>query len=330
MTTPVAPLIQAFFTQRMQQQLQASAETIAAYRDTFRLFLRFAQQRLGKNPSDLDLVDLDAPFLASFLDYLERERNNCVRTRNLRLAALRSFYKFISTERPELSELIQRVLAIPQKRFERNDISFLTSEETDALLAAPDPSNWLGRRDRTLLLVAVESGLRVSELIALKNEDIVFGKIPQVRCRGKGRKNRSTPLSQTVADALGSWQKENAAKPGEFLFPSRRGGMLSRDAVERIVSRHVATATRTCPSLANKRISPHVLRHTRAMRFLESGTDTATIALWLGHASIETTNVYLHADLGLKQRALDRAAPACVPPGRYRPPDALMAFLCGL
>jgi len=329
--TTLAPLLEAFFLERLQKQKRASPHTIASYRDAFRLLLRFAQQRLKKPPSELILADLDAPLISAFLDELESGRKNSVRTRNARLAAIRSFFQFAATNAPEHSAVIQRVLAIPQKRFDRKIVEFLTQQETDALLAQPDLTTWIGRRDRALLLVAEQTGLRVSELTHLKRQDVeLAGPSACVRCLGKGRKQRATPLRKETVAVLRAWLKEQPDIPSDPLFPSQRGGMMSRDAVEKRIKKCAARASSTCASLGNKRVSPHVLRHSRAVRMLEAGIDSAVIALWLGHESPETTHIYLDADLAAKARALAKTAPSTAPMGRYRPPDELLAFLTAL
>ncbi len=323
-------LLQAFFTDRLVQQRRASPHTVAAYRNTFRLLLRFAVARLGRAPSRLALADLDAAFLGEFLDHLERERGNSARSRNARLAALHAFFRYVALMDPTHALLCQRILAIPSKRFERGIVEFLGAQEVGALLDAPDPATWIGRRDRTLLLVAVQTGLRVSELTALRRHDVTFGTGAHVRCHGKGRKLRCTPLRRDVTRVLDAWLRERPPDPDTPVFPSSRGGRLSEDAVERLVAKHVAAARHRCPSLAGKRVTPHTLRHTAAMQLLQCGVDRSVIALWLGHESIETTQVYLHADLRLKEQALARTAPSGRAPGRYRPADALLSFLEGL
>ena len=323
----LAPTMQAFFTERMLAQRRASANTVASYRDTFRILLGFAQRRTGRAPSKLQLEDLDATLIGAFLEHLEAERHNSVQTRNTRLAAVHSLFTYAALRHPEQAELIQRVLAIPNKRTDRQLVSFLTRAEIDALLEAPDRDTWIGRRDRALLLVAVQTGLRVSELTALTCADVELGTGAHVRCHGKGRKERITPLTSQAVGQLRAWLAERRGQPAEPLFPSRRGGALSRDAVELLVTRHAGTAVPHCPSLATKTVSPHVLRHSCAMQLLAAGVDTSVIALWLGHEGVETTQIYLHADLAIKERALDRTAPAGTRAGRYRPPDALLAFL---
>jgi site-specific recombinase XerD len=323
-------LVQAFFTDRLLRQRQASPHTVAGYRDTFRLLLHFAKERLGKAPTKLSLEDLDAAFVGDFLDHLEEGRGNGARSRNTRLAAIHSFFHYVSFQEPAHAEQCRRVLAIPSKRYERRQIEYLTAQEIDALLAAPDRATWMGRRDRALLLVGVQTGLRVSELIGLRREDVVLGAGAHVRCEGKGRKQRCTPLRQEAVEVMTQWLRECPGDPTDPAFPSRRGGPLSRDAVERLVARHQRTAERQCPSLKRKKVTPHVLRHTAAMQLLQHGVDRSVIALWLGHESVETTQMYLHADLRLKEDALGKVTPLDVPPGRFRPDDELLAFLEGL
>jgi len=329
--TALAPLLEAFFLQRLSKQRQASPNTIAAYRDTFRLLLRFAEKKLGKKPSDLLFADIEAPMVTAFLDSLETERNNSPRSRNARLSAIRAFFHYVATEVPEHSALIQRVLAIPQKRFDRKTVEFLTQQQTDALLAAPDTSSWIGRRDHALLLLAEQTGLRVSEISRLTRADIQLeGPGAHVRCMGKGRKERATPLRKETVGVMQAWLKEQSCQTTDPLFPNRHGGFMSRDAVEKRLHKHASKAAASCPSIAKKRVSPHVLRHTRAVRMLEAGLDSAVIALWLGHESVETTHVYLAADLAAKERALAKTAPSLAAASRYRPPDRLLAFLSGL
>jgi integrase/recombinase XerD len=320
-------LLETFFADRLLRQRQASPHTIAAYRDTFCLLLRFAQDRLKRAPSTITLENLDAPFIGTFLDYLEQERRNSARSRNARLAAIHSFFQYAALHAPEHSALIQRVLTIPSKRYDRAQIEFLTSYEIEALLAAPEVSTWTGRRDRTLLLVAVQTGLRVSELVALRCEDVILGSGAHVRCLGKGRKERCTPLRKDSVDALRTWFRECNPGASDPLFPSTRGGPLGVDGVGHLLAKHLATARRHCPSLEKKCVSPHVLRHSAAMELLQAGVDQAVIALWLGHESVETTQMYLHASLALKEQALAKTTPSNVRPGRYKPDDELLAFL---
>ena len=334
MTPPgtVAPVLQAFFTDRLVRQRQASAHTIAAYRDTFRLLLHYAQRQLRKAPSALTLEDLDAPLLGTFLTHLEHERGNTPRTRNARLAALHSFFRYVALAEPRASAICQRVLALPSKRHERALVPFLTQPEITALLAAPDRSTWRGRRDHVLLLVAIQTGLRVAELIGLHGQDVALDTGAHVRCQGKGRKERATPLTTQARGVLRQWIAERQPAPTDPLFCTARGWPLSRDGVAYLLAKHVGVARRTCPSLARKRVSPHVLRHTTAMQLLLAGVDRAVIALWLGHESVETTQMYLDANLALKEALLAKAAPLDTPvaPGRFRPDDRLLAFLNGL
>lgn len=323
----LAPTLQAFFTDRLARQRQASPHTIAAYRDALRLLLVFASDRTGTQPSWLDLDDLDAPLIGAFLDHLEHDRGNSVRTRNARLAAIHSLYRFAALRHPEHAAVIQRVLAIPPKRYDRALISYLTEPEIEALLAAPDQASWIGRRDHTLLLVAIQTGLRASELTGLRCGDLHLGAGAHLSCHGKGRKDRVTPLTSDTVATLTAWLKERAGQPDDPVFPTSRGQPLSRDALEHRLAHYLPVAARSCPSLADKKVTLHVLRHTTAMRLLHAGVDTTVIALWLGHEQVETTQIYLHADLALKERALARTTPPGSIPGRYRPPDTTLAFL---
>lgn len=323
----VAPTLQSFFTDRLVSQRQASPRTIASYRDSLRMLIVFAQERSGKQPSRLDWEDLDIEAVSAFLDHLESGRGNSPRTRNLRLTAIRSLFSHAALRHPEHAASIQRVLAIPAKRFDKPIVSFLTATEVDALVGSPDLSSWEGRRDRALLLTAVQTGLRVSELTGLTCQDVTFGAGASVRCEGKGRKKRAVPLTGETAAVLGVWMAERAGRGGDPLFPTRSGRRLSTDAVERLVRKHGATASGRCPSIRPEVLHPHVLRHSCAMALLQAGVDSAVIALWLGHADIRSTQAYLHADMAIKQRALALTTPTSSPPGRYRPPDTLLAFL---
>lgn len=320
-------LLQAFFTDRLVQQRRASPHTIIAYRATFRLLLRFAAARLRRAASSILIADLDAAFLSRFLDHLEHERGNSARTRNVRLAALHAFFRYVEGVEPAHALHCQRVLAIPAKRFERGIVEFLADDEVDALLDAPDLKTWIGRRDHALLTLGVQTGLRVSELTALRQQDVVIGSGAHVRCLGKGRKLRCTPLQRDVAQIIQAWLQERRRNPDDYVFPSCRGGHLSGDAVERLVTKYSAIAQQRCRTLASKHITPHTLRHTAAMRLLQRGVDRSVIALWLGHESIETTQIYLHADLRLKEKALARSGKLGRVPGRFRPGDALLSFL---
>lgn len=320
-------LLQAFFTDYLRQQRRVSPHTVAAYRNAFRLLLRFAQARLGRSPSSLVLVDLDAAFLCEFLRHLETDRGNSSRSRNARLAALHAFFRYVAFAEPAHVLHCQRVLAIPNQRFERGIVHFLNEQEVDALVRAPNPATWLGRRDRALLLVAVQTGLRVSEIIALCRKDIELGTGAHLRVTGKGRKLRAIPLRRDVVAHLATWLNERPSAADTPVFSSRRGTAMSPDAVAGLVARHTAAATRHCPSLTDKHVTPHTLRHTTAMQLLQRGVDRSVIALWLGHESMETTQMYLHADLALKEKALARTSETGITPGRYRPDDVLMDFL---
>jgi len=325
--TLIAATLQAFFTDRLAQQKQASPRTVAAYRDTMRLLLGYAHQQTGKTPSHLDWDDLDHTLISGFLTHLEQDRGNSVRTRNVRLTAIRSLFSYAALRHPEHALLIQRVLAIPPKRFDKRVVTFLTPVEVDALVAAPDQSRWEGRRDRVLILLAVQTGLRVSELTGLDCRDVTLGTGANVRCEGKGRKQRAVPLTSAVEAALRVWLAERAGRPDDPLFPTRTGRRLSRDAVALRVSNHAATAARDCPSLLGKPVHPHVLRHSCAMSLLQAGVDTSVIALWLGHAGVRSTDAYVHADISIKEKALALTTPTSASPGRYRPPDKVLAFL---
>lgn len=326
--TAIAPTLEAFFTERLMNQKRASTHTVSAYRDAVRLLLGFACQHTTKAPSQLDFADLDAALIAAFLDHLERERHNSVRTRNARLAAIHSIYRFAALEHPEHAELIQRVLAIPTKRFDRTDVSFLDDDEVDALLAAPDRSRWNGRRDHALLVLATQTGLRVSELVGVRCGDIELGRGAHVHCLGKGRKERCTPLTPHTVSVLQVWMQERRGRPDDPLFPTSRGRPLSTDAVAWLVAKHHTNAQRSCPTLADKTVTPHVLRHTAAMALLRAGVPPVVVALWLGHESVETTDrFYVHADLTIKEKALALTTPPGTKPGRYQAPDTLLAFL---
>jgi integrase/recombinase XerD len=325
--TALASTIQAFFTDYLTRQRRASPHTVAAYRDSLRLLLAFVARQSGKQPSRLEITDLDAPRVSAFLDHLENERGNSIRTRNARLAAIHALFSFAALRHLESAAVIQRVTAIPPKRFDRKLVTYLTDPEAAALLAAPDTATRTGRRDHALLTLAIQAGLRVSELTSLTRADVFLGTGAHVTCTGKGRKQRITPLTPSTVKVLAAWLSEHPGDPGDPLFPSRSGALMSRDAVERRLGKHAAAAALAQPSLKGKKISPHVMRHTAAMRLLAAGVDTTVIALWLGHESVATTQIYIHADLAIKEKALARTAPLDVQAGRYQPPDALVAFL---
>jgi integrase/recombinase XerD len=326
-TMTLAALVQQFFTDRLCTQMEASPNTIAGYRDTFRLLLRFASERTGRAPTRLKIEDLHAEMVGDFLVHIESERRNSARSRNTRLAAIRSLFRFVALNEPAYLLHCQKILAMPGKRHVRRTVEFLDRPEIEALLAAPDRSTWVGRRDHAILTLALQTGLRASELIGVRRCDIVTGTRAHIRCEGKGRKQRCTPLRRETLEVLDAWVKERAGADSDPLFPTIRGTKLSRDALEHIVRRHTRSASRTCPSLVGKRVSPHVLRHSTAMELLHHGVDQSVIALWLGHESVETTQIYVHADLRLKEQALARMTAPASNPGRYRPDDDLLAFL---
>jgi site-specific recombinase XerD len=325
-----ATLLQRFFTERLMQQRQASPHTIGAYRDTFRLVLKFTSKRLRKPPDRIAFEDIDAPLIGAFLNDLQKSRGITTRSRNARLAAIRSFFNFAAFEMPSRSSQIQRVLAIPTKRYVRAQIGYLTRQEVDALLAAPSQKTWAGRRDHALLLVTVQTGVRLSEVTGLRREDVSLGAGAHISITGKGRKERRTPLAKQSVAVLKSWLREPVRGNSEMLFPNARGGRLSADGMAYILATHLAVARQTCSSLKRKRVTPHVLRHTSAMELLEAGVDTSVIALWLGHESVETTQVYLTASLALKEKILAKTTPHAGRPGCYRPDDKLLGFLNSL
>ena len=327
MSGTLAPLLESFFVDRLIRQQHVSSHTIRGYRDTFRLLLGYAEQTVGKQPSQLDLTDLDATFIAGFLTWLETDRGNTTRTRNMRMAGIRSMFRYASYREPAHAALIQRVLAIPDKKMHRPVLTFLSPAEIDALLAAPDRTTWIGRRDHALLALALQTGLRVSELCGLRCHDLTFGVGAHARCTGKGRKERCTPLTGHTISILKPWLAELGTIGDTPVFPTRRGGPITADSVGDLVDRHVATARARCREWTTGHVTPHTLRHTCAMTLLAAGVDITMIALWLGHENVQTTQIYLHGDLTMKQKALDRTAPPGTPPGRYKPPDQLLAFL---
>jgi integrase/recombinase XerD len=329
--TRLAPIMQGFFTDHLITQRHASPHTVASYRDTFRLLLGYAHQRTGKLPAQLDIADLDAVLIGAFLTHLETERGNSAATRNARLTAVRALFRYASLRAPEHAALIARVLAIPAKRTGTTIVCFLTQDETDALIAAAAATgSWHGHRDHALLALATQTGLRVSELTGLRTGDIHLGSGPHVYCRGKGRRDRCTPLTPSAVGTLAAWLAEHGGQPGDPLFPTQAGNPLSRDAVARLLTKYVQLASASCPSLKGKTVSPHTLRHGAAMALVHAGIDPTVIALWMGHASPLSTRPYLHADMQLKQQAADRLTPPGTPPGRYHAPDDLLAFLAAL
>jgi site-specific recombinase XerC len=325
--TSLAPALQAFFTERLISQQAASPNTIAGYKQAFRLLLPFASARCGKAPSQLSIDDLDAPVISAFLAHLEKQRGNSPATRNSRLAAVHSMFAYIALHHPEHAATAQRVLAIPAKRTRRTIVTYLTADEADVVLAACDQGTWTGRRDHAMLALTLQAGLRISELASLTRQDIVLAAGAHVHTTGKGRKERRTPLVPAVKAVLKSWLAAHPGSPSDPLFPGTTGRRLSRDAIERRLALAVTAAADKCPSLAAKHVTMHTLRHSAAMRLLEAGNDITVIALWLGHEQTSTTNIYLHADMTMKQKAIDKARPPAATPGRYQPPDALLAFL---
>jgi len=328
--TALAPTLQAFFTDRLARQRGASPNTVAAYRDTFRLLLGFTADRTHKQPCALDIGDLDAPLVAAFLEHLEVDRRNTVRTRNNRLAAIHSLFGYAALQHPEHAASIQRVLAIPTKRSERNLVTYLVDDEVDALLGACDRTTWTGRRDHAMVLLTIQTGLRISELARLTGADAHLGTGANVHTVGKGRKERRTPLVPLTVAVLRTWLTERRGAPTDPLFPTSTGRPLSRDAIEHRIAHYAAKACVTCPSMRTKHVTAHTLRHTAAMRLLLSGVDITVIALWLGHEQVSTTSIYLHADMAQKERAIARVSPPGTQPGRYRAPDPILAFLEGL
>ncbi|MGH4007837.1 MAG: tyrosine-type recombinase/integrase [Pseudonocardiaceae bacterium] len=328
--TAIAATMQAYFTERLITQRQASPHTIAAYRDVMRMLLSFTATRTGITCHRLDFSHLDATMVSAFLEHLEHARGNSVRTRNARLAAIHSLFGFAALRHPEHAEDISRVLAIPAKRGDHTIVAYLTDTEVQALLAAPNRETRTGRRDHAMLCLAIQTGLRASELTSLTCRDVHLGIGAHVHCRGKGRKDRTTPLTTSTIGVLRTWMTEHAAAPSDPLFVTTRKGPLSLDALAQRIAVHAAAAATSCPSLASKNVTPHVLRHTAAMRLLHAGVDTTVIALWLGHVDVTTTRIYLDADLEIKQQALDRTTPTQIAPGRYEPPDSLITFLEGL
>lgn len=329
-TTNFAPLLQRFFTQRLMQERQASPHTIGSYRDTFRLLLKFAEQRLHKTPTSLVLEQIDAPLVVAFLDHLEKQRGIGVRSRNLRLTAIHSFFRYIAFELPSHAAQIQRVLAIPSKRYTRSLVRFLTRTEVDALLAAPDRRTWYGRRDHAFILMAVQTGLRVSEITGATRKDLVLETGAHVRILGKGRKERCTPLAKATVGVLKAWLREPQKGNQDLLFPNVKGERLSVHGVKYLLNKHASAAAQACPSLQGKRVTVHLLRHTMALELLQAGVDRAVIALWLGHESVETTQIYLEATLAMKEQALAKTTPPHAKPKRFSAGDKLLGFLSSL
>ena len=327
--TNLAPLVERFFMQRLMQERRVSPHTISSYRDTFRLFFKFTQQHLHKSPSALLFEEIDAPLISAFLDHLEKQRGLSIRSRNLRLTAIHSFFRYVAFELPDHAAQIQRVLAIPSKRFTRRLVRFLTPPEVDALLAAPDRHTWFGRRDHAFILMAVQTGLRLSEITATTREDVVLETGAHVRVIGKGRKERCTPLAKPTVTVLKAWLREPPRGDGRLIFPNAKGQRLTVHGVKYMLNKHAAAA-KVCPSLEGKRVTVHLLRHTMALEMLQAGVDRAVIALWLGHESVETTQIYLEATLAMKEQALAKTTPPHGKPGRFRAGDRLLSFLNNL
>lgn len=323
----LGPHLQAFFTEHLVNQKRASPNTVASCRDTFRILLPFLRDRKGIEPARLRWSDLEAEDILAFLDHLERHRKNSIRSRNIRLAAIRSFFRMVALREPDCAGLVARILAIPTKREDKKLIGYLSREEVDAILDAPDRSAWRGRRDHALLLTLYNTGARVSEMTTLRRDQVRFGASAFIQLFGKGRKERTVPLWSQTARALRSWFGDLAEAPHPVAFPNARGAAITRDGVEYILCQAVRTATAQCPSLTGKKVSPHVLRHTTAMHLLQSGVDITVMALWLGHESIESTHGYVEADLATKERALRKLAPTAVKQKRFKPNDSLLAFL---
>lgn len=323
----MAPHVQAFFTVHRCHQTRVSPQTMASCRDTFRLLLPFVHATVGIAPSALCVPDLDAPTILAFLDHLEPHRGNTVRSRNIRLSALRTFFRFVALRDPESVTVATRVRALPRTREDKKLIGYLTRDEMAALLAAPDRSHWAGRRDHALLLTMYHSGARVSEITARQRAQVCFGATPCLDLHGKGRQERTVPLWPPTSRVLQAWFREGSTAAEPIVFPNARGKPLTRHGSMYLLPQVVRVASRTCPSLRTKTVSPHVIRHTTAMHVLHAGVDIAVMALWLGHESIETTHVYLEADLATKERALQKLAPIAVPRARFTPDDPLLAFL---
>ena len=325
-----APLLERFFLQRLMQERQASPHTISSYRDTFCQFLAFAKQRLHKTPYQLRFEDITAPLIGRFLDHIEKHGGVSIRTRNLRLTAIHSFFQYAAFEVPAHSQQIQRVLAIPSKQFTRTLVPFLSRAEVDALLDAPDRRTWSGRRDHAFILTAAQTGFRLAEMTGLKREDLVLGVGAHLRVIGKGRRERCTPLAKVTRAVLKSWLREPQRGDGNILFPNARGGRFTVHGVQYLLNKQRGVASKACPSLKQKRVTVHRLRHTAAMDLVQEGVDRSTLALWLGHQHEETTQIYLDATLAMKEKALAKVTPHQVKPSRYRADDRLLAFLKNL
>lgn len=328
--TSLAPLLERYFTHRLMQQRQASPHTISSYRDTFRMFLKFTYRHLHVPPSRITIEQIDVSTIMAFLNNLEQEHGICARSRNLRLTAIHSFFRYIAYELPTHAQQIQQVLAIPSKRFTRTLVGFLARPEIEALLATPDCRTWPGKRDHAFILTAVQTGLRLSEMTGLKQEDLLLDAGAHVRVIGKGRKERCVPLAKPTVSVLKIWLLEPQRGQNNLLFPNARGQRMTVHGVQYLLNKHRDVAAKTCPSLVNKRVTVHRLRHTMAMDLLQAGVDRSVIALWLGHESVETTQMYLEATLAMKEQALEKVTPIDGKLSRYKPDDQLLHFLNGL
>jgi site-specific recombinase XerD len=320
-------LLQDFFLQRLGRERGSSPRTIASYRDTFELLLRFVEEKTRKVPTDLTLPDLDAPMILEFLDYIEKERSNAPQTRNVRLAAIHSFMRYASVRDPASIAVAQRVLAIPSKRFDRPILGYLSIPEINAILNAPDRTTWNGRRDAALLETLYNTGARVSEITGLKVSNILLDRESAIHLHGKGRKQRVVPLWKSTAGHLRDWLTEIERSPDSPVFPNRSRKPLTRSGVQSRLRLAVAKAVKSCPSLQGRQISPHTIRHTTAMHLLQAGVALPVIALWLGHESTETTHGYIEADLAMKEKALKKIQEPPLRHARFRASDPLLAFL---
>jgi integrase/recombinase XerD len=320
-------LVQDFFCQHLIQQRGLSPKTVASYRDTFRLLLRYLQTSTKKSPESLNFADLDAPSVLAFLDYLEKCRKNAVQSRNVRLAAIRSFMRYASFRDPASLQMIYRVLAIPMKRFDHPRFEFLSRDEMKAVLGAPDCSTWSGHRDCVMFATFYNTGARISEVIALRVKDVLSNDMKSVQIRGKGRKQRVVPLWKNTTRQLREWLRRVNPESDSPLFPNRNGTPMSRTGIENRLHLAITRAADQCPTLKNRRISPHSLRHTTAMHLLQSGVDITVIALWLGHASPTTTHLYVEADLAMKERTLKKLHEPTNRPLRFKSGDRLLSFL---
>ena len=327
LSTRFGTLLQQFFIERLMQQQHASARTIAAYRDCFRLLLAFAERRLGKRPAEITVEDLNAPLVLEFLEYVEKQRHNTIRSRNARFAAIRSFMHYAGLKEPAVLATTQSVLAIPMKRFERPLVGFLSRKHIEAIIAGSDLSTSSGRRDHVMLATLYNTGARVSELIGMRIGDLILESTAFVRIHGKGRKERTVPLWPATAAQLRRWLRERPRAPEAPLFPNRSGGQLTRTSVTERLALAARSAARLHPELTARRVSPHLFRHSLAMHLLQAGVDITVIALWLGHESPATTHMYVEADLAMKERALKRIQPPRSTSLRYRPSDRVMQFL---